>query len=132
MGLTINLVKSVINGSSAEVKWELCRRLHQAGFPLTMIHSWQPDPAKRMAKNLGTAASCANVRSVCYNDKRHESSKALAKKAACMGRWGVSRYLTARLAVVTMQTWGLEQQGVADSMLHRMRVSTLNGAAARA
>ena len=57
LGLTTNLVKLVINGSGAEVKWALCRRLHEVGLPLTIIHVLQPEPGNRIAKNLGTAAS---------------------------------------------------------------------------
>ena len=85
-----------------------------------------------MAKNLGTAASCGTKRSTVFNKKRHKASVPVADKTAELSQWGVSRYLAARLAVVTKQTWGLEQQGVADYMLQIMRSSTLRGVAARA
>ena len=71
--LTGSLTTSITNASYDEVKWAMVRALTEAQFALSRIHPMQPDPAFRMAKNLGVAASCDTPRSMVYNAKRHEA-----------------------------------------------------------
>ena len=57
-------------------------------------------------------------------DKRMSDAKKIAVKLPAITKAGASKRTLARAGVTAKQVWSAEQQGVSDSVLHKMRVTS--------